>query len=326
MKKFTILTCLAALGVTSGVAQAEMRTEDGFPQRPITIIVPYGPGGGSDTVARALGNAMGDVLGQSVQVVNKPGGGGLAAVPDFMTAPKDGYTILQGVDIAVANHVAGRLRESPAETWSPLCATQITFSQIYVRPDDDRFSNFESLLGYTKQNPGELTIANVGNPGVKESLLMTFMKDEVGLDMRSIAFDKPSERYASVIGGTVDVLLEQPGDVRSFVEAGQLKPVLTFFSERPAAFSEVPTHQEMGATFDPLLRFRGFFLHPDVPEERRALLAEACEAAFQSEDYQTFNKSKYMDLVDSYRGPDAFKTMLSNEIELYRVAFEKAGL
>mgnify|MGYP000075831040 CR=1 FL=1 len=323
--KLNIFATLLALA-TSGVAAQEMRTEDGFPERPITIIVPWGAGGGSDTVARAWGNALSEVMGQSVQVTNKPGGGGLAGVPDFMTAPADGYTIFQTVDIAISDYVAGRLRENPAADWSPLCATQITFNQLYIRPDEDRFTDFESFLEYARANPDELTIANTGNPGTMERLIMTFLEAEFDFDTAVIAFDNPSERYASLIGGTVDAMVEQPGDVRQFVDAGQMIPILTFLNERPEVFADVPTHREIGATFEPMLRFRGFWIHNDVPEDRKALLEQACEAAFNTAEYQEFNARGFMDVVDSYRGSDEFRQMLETEVQLYRDAFVEAGL
>ena len=144
--------------------------------------------------------------------------------------------------------------------------------------------------------------------------------------IQQIAFDNPSERYASLIGGTVDALLEQPGDVRNFVDAGQMQPILTFFNERPDLFADVPTHLEVGASFEPMLRFRGFWTHADTPPERVALLEDACSRAFNTEDYQDFNARGFMDVVDSYRSSDAFRQMIETEIVLYTEAFEQAGL
>ena len=83
--------------VAAGVAVSAMAMDKpgGFPERPITLIVPYGAGGGSDQVSRAMATAVEKVVGVGVQVVNKPGGGGRAAIPDFMTAPADGYTVTE---------------------------------------------------------------------------------------------------------------------------------------------------------------------------------------------------------------------------------------
>ncbi|MEM9443494.1 MAG: tripartite tricarboxylate transporter substrate-binding protein, partial [Pseudomonadota bacterium] len=129
---------MAVAMTVTATAIAQDKPAD-FPERPLTMIVPYGAGGGSDQLSRAMAASMEPVLGQPIQVVNKPGGGGMAAVPDFMTAPADGYTVLESIDDAVTNHVSGKLAEHPGNDWEPLCMAQITFSQIYIRPDDERF-------------------------------------------------------------------------------------------------------------------------------------------------------------------------------------------
>lgn len=326
MKYLSLGAISACILASSAIAEELVQPSDGFPSRPMTLIVPFGAGGGSDSVARAWGSAMGTIVGQSLQVINKPGGGGLAAVPDFMGAPLDGYTVMQGLDFVIGDYVAGKLSENPATDWSPLCATQITFSQIYIRPNDARFSDWESFLEWSNNNPDTLNIANVGNLGTQERLMMLFLKKDTGLDVNEVAFDNPSERYASLIGGQVDALFEQPGDVLPFLQAKQMKPILTILDDRPADFAEVPTHREVGANFQPMLRWRGFWTMPDVSEERREYLSEACKVAYETDQYKAFNSANYMDIIESFRNADEFKALIESEIEAYTAAFEKAGL
>lgn len=322
-----VAALVAAAAVTFGAfgAMAQEKPEN-FPERPLRIIVPYGEGGGSDQLSRAMAEALQQVIDTPVQVVNKPGGGGLAALPDFMAAPKDGYTILESIDAAVTNYASQKMDMHPAEDWWPLAITQITFNQLYIRPDDDRFSNFEEFVAYAKDNPGELTIANVGNKGSMERVNMLLLQRELGFETKQIAFDKPSERYANVIGGQIDALFEQPGDVKQFLEADKLKPILTFFDERPDAFSEVPTTADVGADFTPLLRFRGFWTHPDVPDARKRYLEAKIKDAWNTEGFQEFNRSKFMHLVDSYRGHEGARKLLDNAVETYIDVYEKIGL
>jgi tripartite-type tricarboxylate transporter receptor subunit TctC len=97
------VTAASLLAAPLLASAGELAKPDGFPNRPITIIVPYGAGGGSDQLTRAMAASLEKVTDVGVQVVNKPGGGGLAAVPDFMTAPADGYTIMEAIDDAVPN-------------------------------------------------------------------------------------------------------------------------------------------------------------------------------------------------------------------------------
>ncbi|RAI02183.1 hypothetical protein DLJ53_12515 [Acuticoccus sediminis] len=318
---------VSALALASLPAVADVsRTADGFPNRPITLVVPYGAGGGSDQLARAWGAAAERAAGVPFVVVNKPGGGGMAAVPDFMSAPRDGYTVLESIDDAVTNFVSGKLREDPAADWAPICLTQITFSQLYVRADDERFPDFASLLAYTRAHPGAVTVANVGNLGSMERVNMAMLERALDFETRQIAFDNPAERYAAVLGGQVDVLFEQPGDVSAYLDAGQLKPVLTFLEDRPEAFADVPTATEAGLDAEPLLRFRGFWTHPAVAEERRDFLGTVCDEAFRSDAFQAFNAESYMHVIDSYRDADGARALINTSAETYREIYKTLGL
>lgn len=322
-----VLTGLVAAVALAGAAGAQsLEKPVGFGIRPLTMIVPFGAGGGSDQLARAMAKAMEEAAGISFQVVNKPGGGGTAAIPDFMLAPADGYTVLEHIDNAVSAYAAGEIRENPAGDWVPLCTTQITFSQIYINAEEDRFADWQSFADYAKANPGQVAMANVGKVGSMELVVMKQLQSALGLDIKQIAFDKPAERYGALIGGHVDVLFEQPGDVRNFLDAGQMKPILTFFSKRPGVFADTPTHKEVGADFDALTRFRGFYVKNGVPENITGFLAAACQAGFETADFQKFNEKKYMTLIDSYRDRDGSTALINDAVATYQGMYKKLGI
>ena len=311
-----------------GEASAQMKVEkpDGFPTRPITMIVPFGAGGGSDQLARAMAKAMGIVADIQFQVVNKPGGGGTSAIPDFMLAPADGYTMLEHIDNAISAFAKGDIKENPARDWIPICMTQITFSQIYSRSDDKRFSDWDDVVAYAKKNPNKLTVANLGKVGSMELVVMSQLEKALGIKFNQIAFDKPAERYGALIGKQVDLLFEQPGDVRSFLDSNTMKPLLTFFDKRPSAFLDVPTHIEAGAKFKPLTRFRGFYVKNGIPRDRLKFLQKACAAAFEEESYAAFNKKKYMHLIDSYRDTKGSVKLIKGAVKIYRKMYKQLGI
>lgn len=322
-----MLGAMVALGASDAVKSAEtMKKPGGFPQRPITMIVPYGAGGGSDQLSRAMASAVEKVIGVGITVVNKPGGGGRAAIPDFMAAPRDGYTVMEHIDDAVTLYASGKIKEHPGNDWTPLAIAQVTFSQLYIRPDDERFSDWDSLLSYAKKNPGKVSVANVGNVGSMERVNMLLLEKELGFKTQQISFDKPTERYAALIGGHVDVLFEQPGDVRKFLEAGQMKPVLTFLKERPSAFADAPSLADLGVTFEPLLRFRGFYTHKDVPQDRLEYLEWAFAQGWKSDEFQAFNEKKYMHLINSYRNTADAKKMINDAVAVYKNVYKEIGL
>jgi tripartite-type tricarboxylate transporter receptor subunit TctC len=308
------------------VAQQKMDKPRGFPERPLTIVVPYGPGGGSDQVSRAMSQAMQKFIGQPLQVVNKPGASGLAAVPDFMAAPADGYTVLQHIDDAITHFASGKLKEDPTEDWVPLGISQITFSQLYIRSDEKRFTDWPSLLKHIQANPGKVSVANVSGDGTMERVQMTLLERALGIKTNQISYDKPSERYASLIGGHVDVLFEQPGDIRQFLDAKQMRPVLTFLKERPGAFKDVPSLADVAPDVPALLRFRGFFVKKGTPDDRLKYLEWAFAQAFRTPEYQKFNKENYMDVIESFRDRKGAIQLMKETAAVYRKAYKELGI
>ncbi|HEY5597646.1 MAG TPA: tripartite tricarboxylate transporter substrate-binding protein [Kiloniellales bacterium] len=320
-----LLALLAAWLPPADGAEAPAKP-DGFPDRPLTIIVPYAEGGESDLLSRALAAALETVIGAKVLVTDKPGESGMAAVPEFMAAPADGYTLLESMEEAAANHAAGKLKENPAVDWWPLGMVQVTFSQIYIRPGDVRFSDWQSFAAYARTSPGDVKIANVASPGAMERVNLFKLEQLLGLKINQIGFDNPVERYAALIGGAVDALFEQPGDVASFLESGKMKPILTLYPERPLAYEKVPTLADIGVDLDPLLRYRGFWVLPAVPEARRRYLEWAVHTAWQSDAFQAFNRQRSMDLIASYRSHEEAKAMLEKSIDAYGRIYREMGL
>jgi len=314
------------LGIFLPAIVQAMEKPGGFPSRPLTMIVPYGTGGGSDQLTRAMTAALERIIKVPISVVNKPGGGGVAGLSDFFAARADGYTLTEHIDDAATLYAAGKIKENPAVDWFPLTIAQITFSQIYVRPKDDRFPTWDAVLKVAKEKPGQLTIANVAHAGSMERVTMYLLEKALGFKVTQVSFDKPVERYGALVGGHVDLLFEQPGDVRAYIESKDMKPILTFLNERPKAFSEAPCLKDIGVDMKPLYRFRGFFARKGVPEARLKYLEWALRQAFNSASFQKFNRSKYMHLIDSYRDMEGGKELVRDTIDTYIPVYKELGI
>lgn len=314
------------LMLSAAAQAAQPEKPDGFPDRPITIIVPFGAGGGSDQFARALAEPMSKVLGVPIQVVNKPGGGGRAGIPDFMAAPTDGYTIMQFSDDVLTQYSSGKISENPTVDWVPIGIGNVTFSQIYIKPDNDKFSDWESLVAYAKENPGEVPMANISHRGSMERVTTANLEEAAGIKFKQISYDKPSERYAALVGGHVETLFEQPGDVVNFIKAGQMKPILTILKEKPKAFADTPSLADVGIDIQPLLRVRGMVVQNGIPEERIAYLEWAFKEAWNSESFQKFLERKYMTVISSYRDSEGSVELIRALVETYNEAYEKLGI
>ena len=316
------LAGVALMATLPPIAPAEAEGPGGFPSRPITLFVPYGEGGGSDQLSRTMAASIQTIEPIDFDIQNRPGQAGQKVIPEFMETAADGHTVIQHIDDAVSAYAAGSIPENPAEDWIPLAMVQITFSQLYIRTNESRFDDWDSFLTYAKANPNELVIANVSYDGSMERVNMQRLEQALGFKVRQVSFDKPKERYEALLYGRVDLLFEQPGDVGGYLDAGEMKPILTFFSERPDAFAEVPTHTDVGADFDSLLRFRGFYVKNGTNPEVVSYLEDIFRAGFESQTFQAFNRKKHMHLIDSYRDREAAIGLIDRTVAQYQATYE----
>ena len=325
-----IVVLMAGVGSVSAfeckVKQSSMAKPSGFPSRALTMIVPYGPAGGSGQVASAMAEAVTSHTGVSINRDHKPGGSGTVGMTAYMAAPPDGYTVLEHIDDASSAHALDSSKPNPAFDLIPLVISQVTFSQIYIRTNETRFNNWFSFVKYVKAQNGKSTIANVSKEGSMERVTMKFITEAAGMKIQQISFDKGAPRYGALLGGQVDALFEQPGDVRKFLDAKKFKPILTVFNERPGVFGDVPTHKEMGMNFEPLLRFRGFYVHANAPSDRVKWLQWAFQRAYCQDSYQKFNESKFMTVIDSYRDTRGARDLIKSSIIQYRNVYKEMGL
>ncbi len=315
-----------ALSFECKVKKSSMSKPSGFPSRALTMIVPYGPAGGSGQIAAAMAEAVTSLTDVSINRDHKPGGSGTVGMTAYMSAPSDGYTVLEHIDDASSAHALDSSRPNPAEDLIPLVISQVTFSQIYIRTNETRYSDWPSFVKWVKAQKGKSTIANVSKEGSMERVTMKFITEASGIKIQQISFDKGAPRYGALLGGQVDALFEQPGDVRKFLDAKKFKPILTIFNERPEVFGSVPTHKEMGMNFEPLLRFRGFYVHANAPSDRVKWLQWAFQRAYCQDSYQKFNESKFMTVIDSYRDTEGARKLIRSSINQYRNVYKEMGL
>ncbi len=248
---------------------------------------------------------------------------------DFAQTPADGYTILQHIDALPAKYAAGATDLNPAKDLEPLLIMNVAPSGLYIRGDDERFltngkPDFEKVLAYAKSGEGKLAVSNINVP--MELVTMSVIEKHFGFKAKQVLFAKPAQRYGAVIGGKLDVLLEQPGDVSKHVQAGKLAPVLSIWPERfKIAPDTKATGSDYGLKWSPLLRFRGLFVKKDTPPEITKYLQAVFKEAYGTDEHQAFIKRKSLDIVESYRNPTDAKKELEGAIKTYAKVFKEMG-
>ena len=152
-----VLAAVTASMTSTPVLAADIMKPGDYPKRPITIIVCYGKGGGSDQAVAALQGPASKIMGMKINKVNKPGGGGVNCLPDFEQAPADGYTILQHADALVAKYVSGVHDLHPTKSLSPVVTSNVAPTALFVKGGDERFydngkPSWDKVIAYAKSN------------------------------------------------------------------------------------------------------------------------------------------------------------------------------
>lgn len=325
-----VLSALLSLGLGLGLATPaaaqSLDKPDGYPSRTISMIVPFGTGGGSDQLARAMARELEDIMGVSIQIVNKPGAGGLAALPDFMIANPDGYTILQHTDGLVTGYASGNSQVQPGVDAIPICTAQVAFSMLLINPEDDRFSDWPSMVAYAKQAGDSLQVATSSGVGSHEHVSTMEVANAAGIQMDVVPFGDPGERAAAILGGHIDVLFDQADSAMPYVREGQLKAVLVLLPETPDALGDIPSLNDVGLDFEPTVKTRGFFVPAGTPEPIISYLEQACELAYRTERFQQFNVDTFHHLTRSFYNSADSRTLMATMADTYSTLFKTLGI
>jgi tripartite-type tricarboxylate transporter receptor subunit TctC len=269
--------------------------QDKFPSRPIEVIVPFGPGGGADQLARLTGKLLEPAISQGVPVVNVPGATGATGMAKLTAAPADGYSMA----VYIADTHALLTGENPRwkiEEITPLAVMIQAPSFIFV-PKDSPYKTWADFEKAAKAEPGKLKVAVVGFGSV-DDFTLKHLETKGGVKVVQVPFSKPTERYTSILGGHADALYEQAGDVGQFLTSGEMRPILMFGDKRLDAFKDVPASGELGYTVS-LPQVRSIVVRAGTPAENVKYLSDALAKVAESAEFKDF-------LVKSYADPNSF--------------------
>jgi tripartite-type tricarboxylate transporter receptor subunit TctC len=270
-------------------------SQDKFPSRPIELIVPFGPGGGADQLARLSGKLLEPMVGQGIPVVNVPGATGATGMAKLLAAPADGYSM--AIYIADTHALlTGQDARWKVEDLKPLAVMIQAPSFLFVAKDSPHksWADFEKAA---KENPGKLKIATVGFGSV-DDFTLKHLETKGGVKVVQVPFSKPSERYVSILGGHADALYEQGGDVAQYLKSGEMRPILMFGEKRMSAFKDVPASGELGYTVS-LPQFRAIVVRAGTPEANIKYMSDTLSKIAATDEYKKF-------LEDSYADPNSF--------------------
>ena len=308
------LLATALLGML-GVLSALPAAAQNYPARPITLIVPWGAGGGTDATARIIGSLLEKDLGQPVNVVNRTGGSGVVGHAAIASAQPDGYTIgLATVEIGMM-HWQG-LTDLTSASYTPIGLVNADPAGVQVRADSP-YKTVNELLAAIKANPGKFKASGTGQGGIWHLAIAGLLRDQK-IDPAALPW-VPSNGAApglqDMMAGGIEVAPVSLPEARSLIDAGKVKS-LAIMNDKPSAlYPNVPTLKSALGSDWTMAAWRGIVAPKGLPAPIRDKLAESVRKVAASKEYNEFMASRGFGVI--YASPDDFsKFMVKSNSEL----------
>ncbi|MBV7483717.1 tripartite tricarboxylate transporter substrate binding protein [Bordetella sp. BOR01] len=302
------------LGFAATQAAAADAAKD-YPQRPITIVVPFGAGGSADVYARYLGDQLQKRFGQSVVVENKPGGGGVIGTASVARAQPDGYTLLVMSNTQTVNETL--LKDKPYDLmkdFEPIAPINEA-SLVLVTKKGLDVSSVKDLIALEKQKPGALNYASSGI-GTPYHIAGELFSSMAKTDVQHVPYKSSGQARTGVAAGEVDYMFDATATMKAFVDDGRVKALATTGKERSPVFPDIPTVSEAGLPGYEANIWLGMLAPKGTPPEVVSKLNQAIsQIAGSAEVKQQWMKDGVAPMV---MDPQAFKTYLQQDIERLR--------
>lgn len=262
---------LLATAAATGVQPAQAQT---FPDKPIRIVVGAPAGGSADVIARVLSEGLATLLKQPVMVDNKPGAAGVIGLQELLKAPRDGHTLMVGVNGVVSEipHVI-KLPVEPIKELRPVAELART-GLLMVGAPNVPATNLKEAVAHVKANPGKISYASYSTGSMSHTLGLEFNK-LAGLDMVHVGYKGSPPALTDVMGGHISYMFDGPATSIPMIKTGKVKAFATTSPTRMAVLPDVPTFAELGYKDMTEVLWMGLWLAHDVPATAQTTLREA---------------------------------------------------
>ena len=311
----------SALTIGCALLATAVHAQD-FPNRPLRLIVPQGPGGGSDVGARIVAERLARALGQPIVVENRPGAGGVIGVDAAAKSAPDGYTMVLGSNTTMAANVSlySKLPFDPVRDFAPLAITFAASFGIVVHPSVP-VTNLKELVALAKARPGQL---NFGSGTSSAQICAEMFKFAAGIDLAYVPYRGSPQALADLLSGQVQLICDPLATALPLVKSGKLR-MLAVTSPRRSMFApDMPTMAEAGVPNVEYTAWLGLFVPSATPREIRARLSsELMKVLRQPETADALAKAGLDPLV---LGPEEALDYWKADIERQAVVIKRAGM
>lgn len=312
----TLALCAALLVAASPQAQTN------YPNKPITVVVPYGAGGSADSRSRQLAQKMSLILKQPFVVDNKPGAGGNIGTEFVAKAPPDGYTIGMGnfAPLAVNKALFGTLRYDPEIDLSPIILIEKGPLILVVNPNS-QYKSIQDIVTAAKTKPGTLTFSSGGIGGSHQLSAELFMQN-AGIQMIHVPYKSGSAALTDLMAGNVDMMFDQMYSAVPSIRADKLRPIAITSKKRSPLFPNVPSFAELGYPKVEVLNWQGFIAPAGTPKPIIDKLNKAANEALKDPQLRELMLSQGNEIGGG--SPSDFAALIKSEAAKWS-AVVKAG-
>jgi tripartite-type tricarboxylate transporter receptor subunit TctC len=311
-----------AIAVTVAAAMPAMAA---FPEKPVRIVVPFAPGGGTDLVARTMGIAMAQDLGQPVIIDNKPGGGTIIGTDAVAKSPPDGYTLVMATLAHVVNpSIQPKLPYVHEKAFAPVMLVGRSPNVLVVRADSS-LKSVQDVIAAAKAKPGQLSYASQG-AGTSAHLAGELFKNLTKTYIIHIPYRGAGPAITDLLGGQVDIMFATAAAVGTFIEGGKLRALAVTTADRSLAplLAKVPTVAESGVPGYVADSWYGLFAPAGTPPAVIARLNAAAKKAAQSDAFK--KRVEGEGLVISAGTPEEFDRYAKGEEVRWRKVVKAANI
>jgi tripartite-type tricarboxylate transporter receptor subunit TctC len=318
----------AALGLAIALAGlAPPAQAQDWPARPLTLVVPFGPGSGTDLVARHLAAPIGERLGQTIVVQNAGGAGGLIGVSRVAKAAPDGYELVVGSLDTFAQSPSLR-KQPPYDPIKDFVPAGLAVMQplILIARKDLPVSNLREFADYVKQNGSKMQFGSAG-VGTANHLVCNELSRAMGANVTHISYRGSAEAMTDMLAGHLDFYCILAISAVPFIKAGTLKAIAVLTHERSPTLPDLPTAKEQGYDFGDFYYWMGLFFPKNTPAPIVTKFNAALGAALDRPDLQ----ARLRDVATTVapperRSPDYLRGFLASEIKTWGEAIKASGI
>lgn len=314
-----------AIGAVSITASGLIHAQS-YPNKPITLQIPFAPGGTTDIIGRVIAEPLGKALGQSVVVINRAGGGGSVGANETAKAAPDGYNLGMGTVSTTASNPAinPKIPYNPATDFTPIINIAATPNVIAVHPKFPA-KDYKEFIAVLKKNPGKFSYSSSGTGGIGH-LQTELFKNLAGVFITHIPYSGAGPALRDTVGGQVEIIFDNVPSALPHIQAGRLIPIVVAAPQRLAAMPNVPTFKEVGLEPVNRMAYYGIVGPKGLPAEVVQKVNAGVRTALQ--DPAVRKRIEDTGSIVLGNTPEQFAQQMAAELEVYKkvVATQKLKL